>query len=81
MYLSDNDTKRMNFNEFLYGRHHKYELKDLEFDSYKNKQKIFNLWVNSLIDINEKKIFDLWEHDLDINKNAHICDNLDFHCL
>ena len=24
---SDNDTKRLNFNEFLYARHHKYEWK------------------------------------------------------
>ena len=86
MYLSeseesDNDTKRINFNEFLYARHHKYEWKDLEFNSYINEQKIFSLWHDSLIDINEQKIFDLWEHDFDINKNAHICDNLDFHYI
>ena len=37
---------------------------------------VFN---DSLIDINEQKIFDFWEHDFDINKNAHICDNLYFH--
>ena len=48
---SDNDTKRINFNEFLDARHHKYEWKDLEFHSY----------------INEQKIFNLWEHDFDIN--------------
>ena len=86
MYLSeseesDNDTKRINFNEFLYARHHKYEWKDLEFDSYINEQKIFSLWHNSLIDINEQKIFELWENDFDINKNAYICDYLDFHYI
>ena len=34
---------------------------------------------DSLIDINEHKIYYLWEHHFSINKNAHICDNLDFH--
>ena len=34
---------------------------------------------DSLIAINEQKIFDLWEYDFDIQKNAHTCDNLDFH--
>ena len=29
----DNDTKRINFNEFLYARLHKYKWKDLEFDT------------------------------------------------
>ena len=73
---SDNDTKKINFNEFLYARHHKYEWKDLEFDALeKNLAYVFH---DSLIDINEQKIFDLWEHDFDINKNTHICDNLDF---
>ena len=78
---SDNDTKRINFNEFLYARHHKYKWKDLEFDSYINEQKIFSFWHDSLIDINEQKIFDWWEHDFNINKNAYICDNLDFHYI
>ena len=32
-----------------------------------------------MIDINKQEIFDLWEHDFDINRSAHICDNLDFH--
>ena len=74
---SDNDTKRINFNEFLYARHHKYEWKDLEFDALeKNLAYVFH---DSLIAINEQKIFDLWEHDFSITKNAHICDNLDFH--
>ena len=76
---SDHDTKRKNSSEFLYVRHHKYKWKDLEFDRYINEQKIFNLRRNSLIDKNEQKSFDLWEHDFDTNKNAHICDNLDFH--
>ena len=58
MYLSesgesDNDTKRINFNEFLYVGHHKYKWKDLEVYSYISEQKIFKLWVDSLIDINE----------------------------
>ena len=61
----------------MYARHHKYEWKDLEFDVLeKNLACVFH---DSLIDINEQKIFDLWEHDFDINKYAHICDNLDFH--
>ena len=34
---------------------------------------------DSSIDINEQKIFDLWEHDFEIKRNAHICDNLNFH--
>ena len=38
MYLSEseesnNDTKIIDFNEFLYARHHKYKWKDLEFDA------------------------------------------------
>ena len=45
---SDNDTKRINCNEFLYVRHHKYEWKDLKFDDYINEQKIFNLRHDSL---------------------------------
>ena len=73
----DNDTRRKNFNKFLYARHHKYEWKDLEFDALeKNLACVFH---DSLIDINEQMIFDLWEHDFDINKNAHIFDNFDFH--
>ena len=61
----------------MYARHHKYEWKDLEFDALeKNLACVFH---DSLIDINEQKIFNLWEHDFGINKNAHICDNLDFH--
>ena len=63
---SDNDTKRINFNEFLYARHHKYEWKDLEFDALeKNLAYVFH---DSLIAINEQKIFDLWEHDFNIKK-------------
>ena len=73
---SDNNTKRINFNKFLYARHHKYEWKDLEFNALeKNLACVFH---DSLIDINEQKIFDLWEHDFNINKNAHVCDILDF---
>ena len=30
---SDNDTKRINFNELLYARHHKYKWENLEFDA------------------------------------------------
>ena len=83
MYLSESEgsdsdgIKKINFSEFFYARHHKYEQKDLEFDELeKSLACVFN---DSLIDINEQKIFDLWEHDFDINKYAHICDNLDFH--
>ena len=67
---SDNDTKRINFNEFLYARHHKYEWKDLEFDAL--EKKLAYAFHDSLVAINEQKIFDLWEHDFDIKKNAHI---------
>ena len=81
MYLSeseesDNDTKRINFNEFLYARHHKYKWKNLEFDAL--EKKLASVFHDSLIDINEHKIFE-HEHDFHINKNVHICDNLDFH--
>ena len=31
------DIKRINFNEFLYVRHHKYEWKDFEFDALEKK--------------------------------------------
>ena len=63
----------------MYARHHKYEWKDLEFDALeKNLACVFH---DSLIDINEQKIFDLWEHDFKIKRNAHICDNLNFHCV
>ena len=63
---SDNDTKRISFNEFLYAKHHKYEWKDLEFHALeKNLVYVFD---NSLIAINEQKIFDLWEHDFNIKK-------------
>ena len=34
---SDIDTKRINFNEFLYAKHHKYEWKDLEIDCVRKK--------------------------------------------
>ena len=54
---SDNNTKRINFNEFLYVRHHKYKRKDLEFDAFEKNLAVFH---DSLIDINEQKIFDLW---------------------
>ena len=76
---SNNDTKRINFNEFLYARHHKYEWKDLEFDAL--EKKLAYVFHDSLVAINEQKIFDLWEHDFDIKKNAHICDNLGFHYI
>ena len=33
---SDNVTKRINFNEFLYARHHQYKWKDLEYGKKKN---------------------------------------------
>ena len=62
MYLSesekfDNDTKRINFNEFLYARLHKYKWKDLEFDTLeKNLAYVFH---DSLVNINEQKLFDL----------------------
>ena len=82
MYLSDseesdNDIKRINFNEFLYARHHKFEWKDLEFNELEKKLALYKF--DSLIDVNEPKIFDLWEHNFNINRSAHICDNLDFH--
>ena len=64
-------------NEFLYVSHHKYEWKDLEFNALEKKLALCKF--NSLIDINLQKIFDLWEHDFNINRSAHICDNLDFH--
>ena len=73
---SDNNTKRINFNEFLYARHHKYKWKDLEFDAL--EENLACVFHDSLIDINEQKIFE-HQHDFDINKNAHICDKLDFH--
>ena len=83
MYLSEgeesdsDDIKRINFNEFMYANHNKQEWKDLEFDALeKNLAYVFH---DSLIAINEQKIFDLWEYDFDIQKNAHTCDNLDFH--
>ena len=73
---SDSDIEE-NFDNFLYAKNHKYEWKDLEFDGLdKHLAYIFH---DRLIRINEQKIFDLWEHDFDINKNAHICDNLNFH--
>ena len=35
---------------------------------------------DSLIELCEIKPFDLWEHNFDINKFGHICnDNLNFH--
>ena len=43
------------------------------------KKNLAYVFHDSLIAINEQKIFDLWEHDFSITKNAHICDNLDFH--
>ena len=84
MYLSeseesDNNTKKINFNEFLFARHHKYEWKDLEFDALEKKLAFYKF--DSLIDINEQKNFNLWEHDFNINRSAHICDNLDFHYI
>ena len=48
---SDNDKKRINFNEFLYARHHKYEWKDLEFDALEKKLASYKL--DSLI-VNEQ---------------------------
>ena len=46
------DIKRINFNEFLYAKHHKYEWKDLEFDALeKNLACVFH---DSLIDINKQ---------------------------
>ena len=49
------DIKKVNFNEFLHARHHKYEWKDLEVDVLeKNLAYIFH---DSLIAINEQKIF------------------------
>ena len=84
MYLSEseeynNDTKIIDFNEFLYARHHKYKWKDLGFDALEKKLALYKF--DSLIDVNEQKIFDLWEHDFDISRSAHICDNLDFHYI
>ena len=52
---SDNDTKRINFNEFLYARRHKYKWKDLEFNALEKKLDFYKF--NSLIDINEQKIY------------------------
>ena len=53
----NNDTKRINFNEFLYARLHKYKWKDLEFDTLeKNLAYVFH---DSLVNINEQKLFDL----------------------
>ena len=58
------DIKRINFNDFMYARHKKYEWKDLEFHALeKNLAYVFH---DSLIAINEQKIFDLWEHDFNI---------------
>ena len=51
------DTKRINFNEFLYARHHKYKRKDFEFDAL--GKSLACTFYDSLIDINEQKIFDL----------------------
>ena len=62
-----------NFDNFLFAKNHKNEWKDLEFDGLdKHLAYIFH---DSLIRINEQKVFDLWEHDLDINRNAHIYNN------
>ena len=58
------DIKRINFNDFMYARHNKYECKDLEFHALeKNLAYVFH---DSLIAINEQKIFNLWEHDFNI---------------
>ena len=64
------DIKRINFNDFMYARHNKYEWKDLEFHALeKNLAYVFH---DSLIAINEQKIFDLWECDFDIKKKMLI---------
>ena len=64
------DIKRINFNDFMYARHNKYEWKDLEFHALeKNLAYVFH---DSLIAINEQKIFDLWEYDFDIKKKMLI---------
>ena len=76
---SDNNTKIINFNEFLYARYQKCKWKDLEFDTLDKKLALYKF--DSLIDVNKQKIFDLWEHDFNINRSAHICHNLDFHCV
>ena len=62
---SDNDTTRINFNEFLCARHYKYKWKDLEFNALEKKLDLYKF--DSFIDINAQKIFDLWQHDFDIN--------------
>ena len=76
--MSDSDINDIkHLDHFLYAKNNKYEWKDLEFDGLdKYTTYIFN---DSPIRINEQKIFDMWEHDFDINKNAHICDHLNFH--
>ena len=76
--MSDSDIDDIkHFNNFLFAKNNKYEWKDLEFDGLdKYTTYIYN---DSPIRINGQIIFDLWEHDFDINKNAHICDNLNFH--
>ena len=74
----DNDTKKINFNEILYSRQ-KQEWKDLEFHALEKRLVLYKF--DSLININEQKIFDLWKHDFDINRSAHICNNLDFHYI
>ena len=73
--MSDSDIDDIkHFDNFLYAKNNKYEWKDLEFDGFdKYTTKIFN---DSQIRINEQKIFNMWEHNFDINKNTHICDNL-----
>ena len=45
------------------------------------KKKLALYKFNSLINIKEQKIFNLWEHDFNINRGAHICNNLDFHYI
>ena len=75
--MSDSDIDDIkHFDNFLYAKNNKYEWKDLEFDGLdKHTTYIFN---DSPIKINEQKIFDLWEPDFDMNKNVHICNNLNF---
>ena len=76
--ISDSDIDDMkHFDNFLYAKNNKYEWKDLEFNGLdKYTTNIFN---DSPTRINEQKNLDKWEHDFDINKNAHICNNLNFH--
>ena len=76
--MSDSDIDDIKyFHNFLYAKNNKYEWKDLEFNGLdKHTTYIFN---DSPIRINERKISNMWEHDFDINKNAHICHNLNFH--